>query len=76
MGSGLGALGEVGSEIDRWVTAEGHTMVMNVALALAVAPGLADGELIETRSGQGRGGFRLSRVQCGVSVRTGKWAAM
>jgi len=45
----IGATREVGSGFDYRVTAEGQATVLNVALA--VAPGLADAELIETRVG-------------------------
>lgn len=45
----VGATRETGSGFDHRVTAEGQAAVLNVGLA--VAPGLADAELIETRIG-------------------------
>ena len=45
----IGATREYGSGFDYRVTASGQKAVLDVALA--VAPGLADGELIETRIG-------------------------
>jgi D-amino-acid dehydrogenase len=45
----IGATRETGSGFDHRVTAEGQATVLNVGLA--VAPGLADAELIETRIG-------------------------